>query len=142
MRVTRASLAQAIRSVPIKSGYIGLTGGLDQVTPAYEMKPGRARRAQNFEVDVLNGYRRSGGYERYDGRPSPSDGAYSLMTATITGTVAVGDTLTGLTSAATGVIVSLPGSSFVLTKVVGTFVSGESLQISAVTVATSTSAAI
>jgi hypothetical protein len=142
MRVTRASLAQAIRSVPIKPGYIGLTGGLDQVTPAYEMKPGRARRAQNFEVDVLNGYRRSGGYERYDGRPSPSDGTYSLIGATITGTVAVGDTLTGLTSAATGVIVSLPGSSFVLTKVVGTFVNGESLQISAVTVATSTSAAI
>ena len=142
MRVTRASLAQAIRSVPIRPSYIGLTGGLDQVTPAYEMKPGRARRAQNFEVDVLNGYRRSGGYERYDGRPSPSDGAYSLMTATITGTVAVGDTLTGLTSGATGVIVLLPGSSFVLTKVVGTFVSGEALQISAVTVATSTSAAI
>lgn len=132
-------MAQAIASIDVKSGYVKMAGGLDEMTPPYERASGLARIAQNFECDINGGYSTTEGYERFDGRAKPSDAAYIIVLATITGSAAVGNTLTGLTSAATGVIVALPGSAFVLTKVTGTFVSGESLQISAVTVATATS---
>lgn len=122
-----------------KQGYIKLIGGLDETTPPYERAPGLARIAQNFEADIGGGYNVVQGYERYDGRPSPSAAEYVLVLATITGAPAVGNTLTGATSGATGVIIALPGDGFVLTKVAGTFVSGENLQVSAVTVAVSTS---
>ena len=52
---------------------IMLQGGLDLVTPQVAMPPGRVISALNYEPDV-NGYTSTGGYERYDGRPSPSDG--------------------------------------------------------------------
>ena len=135
-------LAQAIASLPWRDGYIALKGGLDIVTPAYEMQPGRVRAAQNFECDIIGGYKRVGGYERHDGHASPSAAEYTILAATITGSAATGDTLTGVTSGATGMIIALPGSAFVMTKIVGTFVTGENLQISAVTVATSTAGPI
>ena len=141
-RVTAASVSAALGSVKVIPDAIAFTGGLDQQTPPLQRNPGLLRNAQNFEVEVNGGYRRIAGYERYDGRPKPSDASYSIITATITGAASVGDTLTGATSAATGVIIALPGGSFVLTKVTGTFQSGENLQISAVTVAVATSAAI
>jgi hypothetical protein len=50
-----------------------LQGGLDLITPQVTMPPGRAIAAINYEPDV-NGYTSTNGYERYDGRPSPSDG--------------------------------------------------------------------
>ena len=132
-------MAQAIASIPVTPGYIKLIGGLDETTPPYERAPGLARVAQNFEADINGGYSTTEGYERYDGRAKPSAANYIIVLATITGSAAVGNTVTGVTSAATGVIIALPGGSFVMTKVTGTFVTGEALQISAVTVATSTS---
>jgi hypothetical protein len=136
---TANSMLRAIGSANVKSGYIKLAGGLDEMTPPYERSPGSARKAQNFECDINGGYATVTGYERYDGRPKPSESTYIIVNATITGAAAVGDTLTGVPSGATGVIIALPGGSFVMTKRVGTFVSGEELQISAVTVATATS---
>jgi hypothetical protein len=82
------------------------------------------------------------GYERYDGRTKPSDAVYYMLSATITGSAAAGDTLTGVTSAATGVIIVVTAAHFVLTKVVGTFQNGETLNISGSPVATSTGTAI
>lgn len=139
MRVSRNQMAQSIAQMGIRPGYIKLAGGLDQTTSPYEQAPGLARTAQNFEAVLTGGYATVAGYERYDGRAKPSDAAYSIVLATITGSAAVGNTVTGVTSSATGVIIALPGNGFVLTKVSGTFVSGEALQIAAVTVATSTS---
>lgn len=51
-----------------------LKGGLDLVTPAIALPPGRCVAAVNYEAD-FGGYRRSDGYERFDGQPSPSQGA-------------------------------------------------------------------
>ncbi|RFC65016.1 hypothetical protein DYI37_03885 [Fulvimarina endophytica] len=51
-----------------------LRGGLDLITPAMAMPAGRAIAAMNYEPEA-RGYRRIGGYERFDGRPSPSLGA-------------------------------------------------------------------
>ncbi|WP_191126153.1 hypothetical protein [Mesorhizobium sp. B2-1-2] len=50
-----------------------LQGGLDLITPQVTMPPGRAISALNYEPDV-SGYTSTGGYERFDGRPAPSDG--------------------------------------------------------------------
>lgn len=98
-------------------------GGYDTETPALELKSGFVRRSQNWEADVISGYKRVLGYERCDGRTSPSAATAVVLDVTITGAIAVGDTVTGVTSAATAVVISAPDStSRVATKVVGTFV--------------------
>jgi hypothetical protein len=49
-----------------------MAGGLDLVTQPISMPPGKAISASNYEPDVA-GYTSSGGYERFDGQPRPSD---------------------------------------------------------------------
>jgi hypothetical protein len=49
-----------------------MSGGLDLVTPPIAMPAGKAISAANYEPDVA-GYTSSGGYERFDGQPRPSD---------------------------------------------------------------------
>lgn len=51
-----------------------MQGGLDLVTPAMGLPAGRAIAALNYEPEA-RGYRRLGGIERFDGRPSPSEAA-------------------------------------------------------------------
>ena len=132
---------QTLQLPPVKTQFFPFNGGLDQVTPPIEMSNGSLRSCSNVEIGINGGYARVGGYERFDGRPKPSDAVYHLISATITGSYSTGDTLTGATSGATGVICTTGvASTFVLTKVTGTFQSGENLQISAVTVAVATSA--
>lgn len=111
---------------------IRLGGGLDQVTPTLSLPPGVARRAANFECSITGGYTRIAGYERYDGRPNPSDATYTVLTCTITGTVAVGNTVTGATSAATGKVIARNGNDVVITRQTGTFQVGENITVSAV----------
>ena len=139
---TNNQLRQLSRMPAYKTDYIILSGGLDLVTPPLQIPSGRCRIAQNMESDLFGGYVTHSGYERYDGRVSPSSATYAVMTATITGVPVVGNTLTGLTSGATGRIIALPGGSFILTKVTGTFQLSENLQIAAVTVAVATSLAV
>ena len=78
----------------------------------------------------------------YDGQVRPSSASYAIITATITGSPALGDTITGVTSTATGVVIALPGGAFVITKVAGTWQSGEVVNISGSPVATTTSVAV
>lgn len=121
--------------------YFAFQGGVDQVTPPIQIPPGSLRDCSNLEVGINQGYSTLVGYERFDGRAKPSEAVYHTLPATITGSYAIGDTLTGATSGATGVICTTGLSGyFVLTKVVGTFQSAEGLEISAVQVATSTAA--
>lgn len=132
------------KSIPIpqtQTQFFEFNGGLDLVTPPVKMDNGTLRSCSNVEIGINGGYARSAGYECYDGRAKPSDAVYHMLSATITGSYATGNTLTGATSGATGVICTTGvTSTFVLTKVTGTFQSGENLQISAVTVAVATSA--
>lgn len=55
-----------------KSKVHKLTGGLNLVASAHEVKPGEALTALNYELDVEGTYTRIEGYERFDGQPSPS----------------------------------------------------------------------
>lgn len=109
---------------------IVFNGGLDVVTPPLQIPTGYCRAAQNYEIDINGGYTGITGYERFDGRPKPSNASYAILPATITGSFAVGNRLTGLTSGATGVIAGSGDGYFVMTKITGTFVSGESLRLS------------
>lgn len=116
--------------------YFPLKGGLDLVSPPLAVKPGFCREAQNFEIGVSGGYKTVGGYERYDGHASPSVALYVVLPCTITGTIAVGNTVTGLASSATGEVVLVDTTFIVITKLAGTFTSSEALRVSGVTQAT------
>lgn len=111
---------------------IALGGGVDQVTPPIMMKNGRAIIAVNYEVDINGGYKSLPGYERFDGRPSPSQATYYVADVAITGSVSVGDTITGATSAATAVVILVNSATeIILTEVTGTFVA-ETIEVATV----------
>ena len=128
-----AELQRTLAQTRVMSDYIQLTGGLDEVTPPYQRKTGRTRAMQNFEVDIHGGYARTVGYERFDGRTAPSSASYGTINLTITGALAAGNTITGVTSAATAVVLAVVTSSMpnylVVTKITGTFQSGEVLNV-------------
>ena len=102
-------------------------GGLNLVSPRSTLPNGTAIDAQNFECQITGGYRRIDGYERFDGHPRPSDAIYYTLTVTITGAIATGNTITGHTSTATGVVIAPPvliaGSTYIVpfTMLTGTF---------------------
>lgn len=128
-----------------QSQYFPLSGGMDQVTPAIQKPPGRLIAGKNHEP-ISQGYARIRGYERFDGRPKPSEASYWVLDFDA-GTAAIteGQTVTGATSAATGEALiagvlesgSYAGSDaagyLVLFNVVGTFQNNENLQVAAVT---------
>ena len=122
--------------------YIPFGGGLDLLTAAIFMPPGKVISSQNYEPQIGGGYRRIAGYERYSGMTKPSASDYYLISITLTGSIANGATVTGVTSLATGISLGIFGTSLILGRVTGTFVSGEALQVTAVTQATSTSTAV
>lgn len=113
--------------------YIGFSGGLDTVTPVIQAKPGSLREAQNYEIGINGGYVGVTGYERFDGQAKPSDAEYGILNVTITGSFAVGNTITGVTSTATAtvlaVVTTVSPNYLVVTKIVGTFVA-ETLNVS------------
>ena len=130
------SMMQNLQLPRVQYDLLRLSGGLDQVTPTLSLKPGVVRRAANFECSITGGYTRIAGYERFDGRPSPSDAKYFLLSGTLVGSVSLGATVTGSISGATGKVIALPAGQVVLTRQVGVFVSGESLTVSASVVIT------
>ena len=140
-----AAVARALASVRVVPDYVPFFGGLDTVTPPLQLPRGFCRAAQNFEASINGGYERFKGYERFDGRSPPSDGQYAILNVTITGTFAVGDTITGETSGATAVVLAVVTSGtpdyLVITKIVGTFVNPETLNVAAVGQGTTSSTA-
>ncbi|HEY5799978.1 MAG TPA: hypothetical protein VIT92_07145 [Burkholderiaceae bacterium] len=127
-------------AVQTRTDYAKLGGGVDQVSPALSIKPGYAISAINYEPEVFGGYRRIDGFERFDGRAAPSAATYLYTTANITGVVAAGNAVTGVTSGATAVVAVVGAGVLALTKAVGTFVAGEVLNVSSAPVATLTMA--
>lgn len=119
---------------------IPLGGGMDLVSTPLEVKPGRCIVAKNFEPGSNGiGYARIGGIERFDGRTRPSQAAYYVVSCAITGSVSVGNTITGATSAATAKVIAVVSSSrIIVTKVIGTFVA-ESFTVGGVSQGTITS---
>ena len=109
-------------------------GGLDLISPPGSAKPGTARFASNYEAEFGGGYRRLGGFERIDGRPSPHQAAYTALEAAAGYVgVVVGNTLVGATSLATGTVVYVTATFIGMTKVTGTFIN-ENVRVAAVVV--------
>lgn len=129
----------SLPNITVKYDAYQLQGGLDQVTPTLSLPAGVARRAVNFEVSINGGYSSIGGYERFDGHARPSDAVYIILSCTVTGTIAVGNTVTGMTSAATGKVIVVDGGEIVVTRQTGTFAVAEGLSVAAVQQATVTS---
>jgi hypothetical protein len=119
----------ALKMPPVQYEVMKLQGGLDLVTPTLSLPPGVARDAVNWEVSITGGYTRIAGYERFDGRPNPSDAQYSILTVTITGSLAVGDTIVGASSGATGVVIVVDGSTVVYTKATNAFQINEDVEV-------------
>jgi hypothetical protein len=109
--------------------YYPLEGGIDAVTPPLDVAPGKALTMVNFEPYMGGGYRRIAGFEVFDGRPRPSDASFVGLLLS-SGPPAVFTAVTGATSGATGVICGAGGGAgnyIGVTKVVGTFLNGETL---------------
>ncbi len=112
---------------PVKQQYFPLGGGLDLVTPAISRSPGSTYNALNYEPEIVGGYRRINGFERYDGQDKPSDADYWILPITQTGTISVGDTLTGATSGATCKVLEVVGTDVIAGRLTLLFISGESI---------------
>lgn len=99
-----------------------------------------ARDALNYEIAVAGGYQDLKGYERFDGRPKPSDASFTIVDVVITGAIAVGNTVTGAVTGATGKVIAIaaypdvPAQTYlVLTKVTGLWNNAaENVQVAAV----------
>jgi len=123
-----------LQTPPVKYDLARLQGGLDQTTPMLSLPPGVCRAASNFEHSITGGYTRIAGYDRYDGQPNPSDAVYLLLEVTLTGAVSVGDTITGDSSSATGKVIGVDDIHVAVTRVTGTFLSGEDVTVGGTTV--------
>lgn len=105
---------------------VSYPGGFDQTTPSLALQPGALRDILNFECSQSGGYGRIAGYERYDGRPSPSVAVFSIVQfVAFVNVPTVGLTITQAVSGATGVVVAVSnvtGAFYVaVTKVTGAF---------------------
>lgn len=108
-----------------------LVGGLDIETANSSSSPGLVLGASNYESNSENGYERIGGYERFDGRPRPSDALYKVLqtVANYAGLV-VGNTVNGQTSGATGKAIMLRSANqILLTRITGNFLPNENLRV-------------
>lgn len=119
---------------PVTTDYFPLGGGLDLLTPAIALKPGQVTDAQNYEPQISGGYRRINGFERYDGHAAPTGANYWMVPVSLTGTVNVGDTVTGASSGATCKALSVISGYIVAGRLTGTFTNGENITVSAVAV--------
>lgn len=120
-KYTGASLAGGA----LQSGSVW-PGGLDLMTPPLSLHPGAVRDILNFEVALNGGYGRIGGYERYNGLPSPSAASFVIVQVLTYVTVpSVGDVISQASSGASGTVAlvsNAPGAYYmVVTKTAGTF---------------------
>lgn len=126
---------------PVRQDFYALGGGLDLVTPAIAINPGKLIDSQNYEPAIGGGYRRIDGYERFDGRPSPTSASYWYLPCVLSTSVAVGASVAGVTSGATGKVIGVFSNLLVLGRVTGSFVALEALTVSASAVGNAISAA-
>ena len=124
-----------IKRLPVnehRKDWVDFTGGLDITSPQIKIPPGYCRASMNFEENILGGYQSLTGYERYNGAASPSSAFFYFLGFSAPGTVAIGDTITGASSGATGVVIAISVTQFILTAVTGTWSAESTVSGSAV----------
>jgi len=125
---------------------VAFPGGLDLVTPSLRLQPGALHDALNFYVAAFGGYTRTEGYERVDGRVSPSAATFTIVQLDITSLLpadftsdftsdfattphlpslpSVGELVTQAATGATGTVIAVVTGAvtyLVLTQVTGEF---------------------
>jgi hypothetical protein len=139
MRAVPSKRPKARTAEHVNTAFIPLLGGEDLVSPALSINPGALTFSENYEPAIVYGYRRIDGFERADGRPRPSDASYWVLNFDAgSADFAVGDIITGGTSAATGEVLVVTVTSgtwgggnaagrLVLFNVSGTFQDNEAI---------------
>ena len=119
-----------IPNVEVKTDYIEIQGTIDLVSSALKIAPGVAIDSGNFVPEITGGAKRIGGYERYDGHSSPSEQTYWVATVDTTSLLAVGNTITGVTSTFTAKVLYIESATVaIVTRNSGTFTPGETLNV-------------
>jgi hypothetical protein len=120
-----------VKMPDLKPRFVPFVGGLDTTKQRLSVEPGHVQASMNYEPDIQGGYRRVGGFERFDGRPRPSDAQYAYIGGTsFDVAAAVGVTVNGQTSGATAVVAARDATWLAVSKVVGSFVDGENIRVS------------
>lgn len=139
LQEARQAIGKVRRSGIQDGDYFPFQGGLNIVQTPMQLAPGELLAVSNYEPDTLGGYRRLQGYERFDGRPAPSQASYSLQAftgGTPANYPAIGAIVFGMTSGATGVVIvatvldntGLAGT-LILGRVTGAFLTAEILKV-------------
>lgn len=130
--------------MPQQTSTFAFGGGLDTNSAALAVAPSLLISAMNYEP-LAEGYGRIDGYERFDGRTAPSACQYWTL-GFDGGTIAIvsGNTVTGNTSGATGILVTEPygltgswgagtaAGTLILVALTGTFLNNEPLNVAGV----------
>lgn len=117
--------------------FFGLSGGLDLVTPAINVPAGRVVSGLNYESSP-RGYKRIDGYERYDGRPKPSEAIYHTLRYTGREIpIQEGEVINGIWSGAQAVALDVAaqvGDYFIVPvhQITGTFLNAEDISVEGV----------
>jgi len=134
-----------------------LAGGLNLSQEQIRLQPGEVVAGQNIEVAIGGGYRRTDGYNRFDGHElTPSNNTYSVLTFSNGGPreFAEGDIISGFTSGATAEVcgpATVATGTFAginaagtlgVTLVTGTFTVGETIRVSGINAATCSAAPV
>jgi hypothetical protein len=113
----------------VKFDSFPLKGGLDLHTPQLSLPPGTRVMRRTGNARSTGATRACPGYERFDGRTSPTAASVgTLAVSSAVAGIAVGDTVNGQTSGATGVVCYIDGTTVAYTKSTGTFLVGENLR--------------
>lgn len=114
------------RGATTQVSYTPFTGGLDLVSSALAVAPGRLAECINYEqVFGKQGYRRIDGYERFDGQAQPSLANYWIQGFKLgTAAVNVGDVVSGASVTATVLAVVLESGAWAAGNAVGYLVLG------------------
>lgn len=120
---------------PVLFDVISMRGGMDQITPTLNLRPGVCTDALNHECYEGGGYARVAGYERFSGQPKPSNAVYALLY--VSGFMVIpsaGNTITNGGGTATGVVVAVGPNFVAYTKATGTFVTGDTIKVGVTTI--------
>ena len=119
------------RYAPTLYDFIPCQGGWDLETPSLSLSNGYVRDALNFEVSDVKGggYTRCDGYERFDGRTSPSAATFSIlqMDSSFVAGAITAQPVDGTPSGASAVAVWTGPNYLVVTDVAGTFAVGDNV---------------
>jgi len=132
---------RGLPKVKVIPEYTEFKGGLDLKTPPMKISPGALIAGMNYTSGTDGGYERVDGYEGFSGQPSPSDATYYRCPCTFTaGGPSAGDTITGVDSAETAVVISVFTAYINVTKLSGTLNSDEIFTVGGVANGTFTAA--